>query len=50
MLTPQFLDSAEFTQDAIIANEQLMIAQNMPLRGQLPVGIQPPMPQKKGRR
>lgn len=50
LLTPRFLDSAEYTQDAIIANEQMMMARNMPFRGQLPMGIQPPMPQKKGRR
>lgn len=50
LLTPRFLDSAEYTQDAIIANEQMMLAQNMPFRGQLPMGIQSPMPQKKGRR
>lgn len=50
LLTPRFLDSAEYTQDAIIANEQRMMAQFMPFTGQLPMGIQPPMPQKKGRR
>jgi hypothetical protein len=48
LLTPQFLDSAEFTQDAIIANEQRMMSSFMPMRGQLPMGIQPPMPRKKG--
>lgn len=50
LLTPQFLNSAEYTQDAIIANEQRMMMQAMPMRGQLPFGIQPPMPQNKGRR
>ena len=50
LLTPRFLDSAEYTQDAIIANEQRMMSQFMPPTGQLPMGIQPPMPQKKGRR
>jgi hypothetical protein len=50
LLTPQFLDSAQFTQDAIIANEQLLMANAMPPTGQLPVVIQPPVPQKKGRR
>jgi hypothetical protein len=50
LLTPQFLDSAQFTQDAIVANEQMNMLRAMPLTGQLPVTIQPPMPQKKGRR
>lgn len=50
MLTPRFLDSAEFTQDAIIANEQMMFAQNMPPVGMLPMGLQLPTPQTKGRR
>lgn len=50
LLTPRFLDSAEYTQDAIIANEQRMMSQFMPMTGQLPMGIQPPMPQKKGSR
>ena len=50
LLMPQFLDSAEYTQDAIVANEQLMYSQFMPMTGQLPMGIQPPMPQKKGGR
>jgi hypothetical protein len=50
LLTPQFLDSAEYTQDQIIANEQYAMTRFMPITGQLPMGIQPPMPQKKGRR
>ena len=50
LLTPQFLDSAEYTQDQIIANEQYAMNRFMPITGQLPMGIQPPMPQKKGRR
>ena len=50
LLAPQFTRSAELTQDAIIANEQMMLTQFMPPVGQLPMGIQPPMPQKKGRR
>lgn len=50
LLTPRFVDSAQYTQDAIIANEQLEMARFMPLTGQLPVVIQPPVPQKKGRR
>lgn len=50
LLTPQFLDSAEYTQDQIVANEQQMMAQFMPFTGQLPMGIQPSMPRKKGSR
>jgi hypothetical protein len=50
MMTPQFLDSAEYTQDAIIANEQRIYSQFMPMTGQLPVGMMPPAPQKKGGR
>jgi hypothetical protein len=50
LLAPQFLDAAEFTQDAIIANEQKMLMPFMPLTGQLPMGIQPPTPRKKGSR
>jgi hypothetical protein len=33
-----------------MANEQMMLTQFMPPVGQLPMGIQPPMPQKKDRR
>jgi len=50
LLAPKFIDAAEYTQDAIIANEQMFMMQNLPIRGQLPMGIQLPMPQKKGRR
>jgi hypothetical protein len=50
LLTPQFLDAAEYTQDQIVANEQLRLLPYMPPVGQLPMGIQPPMPRKKGRR
>lgn len=50
MMTPQFLDAAEFTQDAIIANEQLMMSQNIPFRGQLPMGMLMNVPKKKGGR
>lgn len=50
LLTAQFVDSAEYTQDAIIANEQKIYSRFMPITGQLPMGIQPPMPQKKGSR
>jgi hypothetical protein len=47
LLTPQFLNAAEFTQDHIIVNEQQMLMRFMPPRGQLPMGIQPPVPRKK---
>ena len=50
LLTPQYLRNAEMVQDQIQVNEQLMASQFMPPVGQLPMGIQPPMPQKKGRR
>ena len=50
LMAAQFIDSAEYTQDAIVANEQRMYSQFMPMTGQLPMGIQPPMPQKKGGR
>jgi hypothetical protein len=49
-MAAQFIDSAEYTQDAIVANEQRMFSQFMPMTGQLPMGIQPFMPQKKGGR
>jgi hypothetical protein len=50
LLTPQYLRNAEMVQDQIMMNEQMMASQFMPPVGQLPMGIQPPMPQKKGRR
>lgn len=50
LLMPQFSRSAELIQNQIQANEQMMLTQFMPPTGQLPMGIQPPMPQKKGRR
>ena len=50
LLTPQYLRNAEMVQDQIQVNEQMMVSQFMPPVGQLPMGIQPPMPQKKGRR
>jgi hypothetical protein len=50
LLAPQFARSAEMIQNQIQANEQMMLTQYMPPTGQLPMGIQPPMPQKKGRR
>lgn len=50
LLTSQFVDSAQYTQDAIVANEQRMYNQFMPMTGQLPMGMMPPAPQKKGGR
>jgi hypothetical protein len=50
LLTPQFLDAAEYAQDQIVVNEQRMLMPFMPPTGQLPMGIQPPMPRKKGSR
>jgi len=50
LLAPQFARNAEIIQNQIQANEQMMLTQFMPPTGQLPMGIQPPMPQKKGRR
>lgn len=50
LLTPQFLRNAELIQDQIMTNGQMVASQYMPPVGQLPMGIQPPMPQKKGRR
>lgn len=50
LLTPQFIRNAELVQDQIQASEQMMVSQYIPPVGQLPMGIQPPMPQKKGRR
>ena len=50
LLTPQFQKAAEMMQEQALANEQLMLSRFMPPTGQLPLGIQPPMPQKKGRR
>jgi hypothetical protein len=50
LLTPQFIDAAEYAQDQIVANEQRMLMPFMKPTGQLPMGIQPPMPRKKGGR
>ena len=50
LLTNQFVDAAQYSQDQIVANEQRMLLPYMPLTGQLPMGIQPPMPRKKGGR
>lgn len=50
LLAPQFIQAAEMVQNQAFTNEQYMMSKFMPLTGQLPMGIQPPMPQKKGRR
>jgi len=50
LLTAQFVDAAQYSQDQIIANEQRMLMPYMPLKGTLPMSIQPPMPRKKGGR
>ena len=50
LLAPQYIRAAELTQDQALTSEQMMMTQFMPPVGQLPMGIQPPMPQKKGRR
>jgi len=50
LLTPQFLKAAEMTQNQALVNEQYMMNRFLPPRGQLPMGILPPMPQKKGSR
>ena len=50
LLAPQFIRNAELVQDQILVNGQMVASQFMPPVGQLPMGIQPPMPQKKGRR
>lgn len=50
LLTSQFVDAAQYAQDQIVANEQQMMMQSMLFPGQLPVGIQPPMPRKQGSR
>lgn len=50
LLSPQFQRAAENTQNMAFTNEQYLMSQNIPFTGQLPLGIQPPMPQKKGTR
>ena len=50
LLAPRFINASGAIQDQITANEQLMMTQFMPRTGQLPVVVQPPIPQKKGRR
>jgi hypothetical protein len=50
LLSPQFQQSAEAIQNQLINQEQYAMIPMMPPTGQLPMGIQPPMPQKKGGR
>jgi hypothetical protein len=50
LLAPQFQQAAEAIQNQLINQEQYAMIPMMPPTGQLPMGIQPPMPQKKGRR
>lgn len=50
LLAPQFVDAAQYAQDNIVANEQYLMNQFMPMIGQLPLLPQPPAPRKKGNR
>jgi hypothetical protein len=50
LLAPQFQTAAENAQNMAFTNEQYMVMRAMPLVPPLPMGIQPPMPQKKGSR
>lgn len=50
LMMPQLLDSAQYTQDQIAAEEQYNMYQFLQWKGQLPMGIQPPATQKKGSR
>jgi hypothetical protein len=50
LLAPQLSRAAQNIEHQLLANEQMMLTQFMPPTGQLPMGIQPPMPQKKGSR
>lgn len=50
LLAPQFQTAAENAQNMAFTNEQYMVMRAMPLVPPLPLGIQPPMPQKKGSR
>lgn len=50
LFTDRYLKASQITQDQMLANEQLMMTQMMPPQGQLPMGIIPPTPQKKGGR
>jgi hypothetical protein len=50
LLAPQFQKAAENIQNQLINQEQYAMMSMMPLTGQLPMLIQPPMPQKKGGR
>lgn len=50
LFTDRAVKATQITQDQMLANEQLMLTQMMPMRGQLPFGIIPPQPKQKGRR
>jgi hypothetical protein len=50
LLSPQFQQAAELIQNQLINQEQYAMIPMMLQTGQLPMGIQPPMPQKKGGR
>jgi hypothetical protein len=50
LLMPQFQQAAEVIQNQLINQEQYSMMSMMPMTGQLPMGIQPPMPQRKGGR
>lgn len=50
LLAPQFQKAAESIQNQLINQEQYAMIPMMPPTGQLPLGIQLPMPQKKGSR
>jgi hypothetical protein len=50
LFTERNVLAAQVTQDQMLASEQFMMTKMMPMRGQLPMGIVPPAPQKKGGR
>lgn len=50
LFAPKYITAAGAIQDQITANEQRMMTQFIPMTGQLPVVVQPPVPQKKGGR
>lgn len=50
LFTDRYVKASQITQDQMLASEQMMMTQMMPPQGQLPMGIIPPTPQKKGGR
>lgn len=50
LFTDRNVKATQITQDQMLASEQMMLTQMMPMQGQLPMGIVPPTPQKKGGR